>query len=46
MYIKSINNVIGYKDLPDGFSAEFNENKTYIIGTNFQKKTTVGSLFN
>ena len=46
MYIKSINNVIGYKDLPDGFSAEFDENKTYIIGTNFQKKTTVGSLFN
>lgn len=46
MYIKSINNVIGYKDLPDGFSAKFDENKTYIIGTNFQKKTTVGSLFN
>ncbi len=46
MYIKSINNVVGYKDLPDGFSAEFNENKTYIVGGNFQRKTTVGSLFN
>lgn len=46
MYIKSINNVIGYKDLPDGFSADFDENKTYIIGANFQRKSTVGSLFN
>lgn len=46
MYLKSINNVIGYKDLPDGFSAEFAENKTYIIGANFQRKSTVGSLFN
>lgn len=46
MYIKSINNVVGYKDLPDGFSVEFDENKTYIIGANFQRKTTVGSLFN
>lgn len=46
MYIKSINNVEGYKDLPDGFSAEFNENITYLIGANFQRKTTVGSLFN
>lgn len=46
MYIKSINNVVGYKDLPDGFNVEFNENKTYIIGANFQRKTTVGSLFN
>lgn len=46
MYIKSINNVIGYKDLPDGFYAEFDENKTYIVGANFQRKTTVGSLFN
>lgn len=46
MYIKSINNVIGYKDLPDGFNIEFNENKTYIVGANFQGKTTVGSLFN
>ena len=46
MYIKSINNVVGYKDLPDGFSAEFNENKTYLVGANFQKKSTVGSLFN
>lgn len=45
MYIKSINNVIGYKDLPDGFSVEFDENKTYIVGANFQRKTTVGSLF-
>lgn len=46
MYIKSINNVVGYKDLPDGFNVEFNENKTYIVGANFQRKTTVGSLFN
>lgn len=46
MYLKSINNVEGYKDLPDGFSAEFDENKTYIVGANFQRKTTVGSLFN
>ena len=46
MYIKSINNVIGYKDLPDGFNIEFDENKTYIVGANFQGKTTVGSLFN
>lgn len=46
MYIKSINNVEGYKDLPDGFSAEFSENTTYLIGGNFQRKTTVGSLFN
>ena len=44
MYIKSINNVVGYKDLPDGFNIEFNENKTYIVGANFQRKTTVGSL--
>ena len=46
MYIKSINNVVGYKDLPDGFNVEFDENKTYIVGANFQRKTTVGSLFN
>lgn len=46
MYIKSINNVIGYKDLPDGFNIEFDENKTYIVGANFQGKTTIGSLFN
>lgn len=46
MYIKSINNVVGYKGLPDGFNIEFDENKTYIVGANFQSKTTVGSLFN
>ncbi len=46
MVIKSINNVVGYKGLPDGFSSEFDENKTYIIGANFQGKTTIGSLFN
>ena len=46
MYIKSINNVVGYKDLPDGFNTEFDEDKTYIVGANFQRKTTVGSLFN
>ena len=32
MYIKSINNVIGYKGLPDGFNIEFDENSfDYII---------------
>lgn len=46
MVIKSINNVEGYKDLPNGFSAEFDDNTTYIVGANFQRKTTVGSLFN
>ena len=46
MYLKSINNVIGYKNLPDGFNAEFNEGINYITGANFQCKTTVGSLFN
>ena len=46
MYVKSINYVEGYKDLPDGFCVEFDENKTYIVGANFQRKTTVGSLFN
>lgn len=46
MYIKKINNVVGYKDLPNGFNVEFDENTTYIVGANFQKKTTVGSLFN
>ena len=46
MFIKSINNVEGYKDLPNGFSVEFDENTTYIVGANFQRKTTVGSLFN
>lgn len=46
MYIKSINNVVGYKDLPDGLNVEFDENKTYIVGANFQGKTTIGSLFN
>lgn len=46
MFIKSINNVKGYKDLPDGFNAIFDEDTTYIIGANFRGKTTVGSLFN
>lgn len=46
MYIKQINNVEGYKGLPDGFNAEFDENTTYIIGENFQGKSTIGSLFN
>ena len=46
MYIKSINNVVGYKGLPDGFCTEFDENKTYIVGSNYQGKTTIGSLFN
>lgn len=46
MYIKSVNYVSGYKGLPEGFSCEFGEMLTYIIGDNFQGKTTVGSLFN
>jgi len=46
MYIKTINNVEGYKGLPNGFSTEFDEDVTYIIGANFQRKSTVGSLFN
>lgn len=46
MYIKSINNVVGYKDLPNGFCTEFSENMNYIIGANFQRKSTIGSLFN
>lgn len=46
MIIKNINNVKGYKDLPNGFSADFSKDTTYIIGSNFKGKTTVGSLFN
>lgn len=46
MYIKSINNVVGYKDLHNGFNCKFDEDITYIIGDNFQRKTTIGSLFN
>lgn len=45
MLLKSINHVEGYKDLPDGFFAEFDEDTTYIVGANFKGKTTVGSLF-
>lgn len=45
MIIKSINNVEGYKSIEDGFMAEFDDNKTYIVGENFQGKTTIGSLF-
>lgn len=45
MLIKSINYVEGYKDLPDGFCAEFDEDTNYIVGANFKGKTTVGSLF-
>lgn len=46
MYIKHINNVIGYKNIPDGFNMDFDKVKNYIIGANFQGKTTIGSLFN
>ena len=46
MYIKRINNVVGYKGLPDGFNADFSEYKTYIVGGNFKGKSTIGSLFN
>lgn len=45
MILKSINDVEGYKNIQDGFTAEFNEDKTYIVGANFQGKTTIGSLF-
>jgi DNA repair exonuclease SbcCD ATPase subunit len=46
MYLKRINNVIGYKNLPDGLSMDFDEKNNYIIGANFQGKSTIGSLFN
>ena len=46
MYLKRINNVEGYKSLPDGFCMDFDEKNNYIIGANFQGKSTVGSLFN
>ena len=45
MLIKSINYVEGYKDLPDGFCAKFDEDTNYIVGANFKGKTTVASLF-
>lgn len=41
MIIKSINNTIGYKGLPDGFRVEFDSNITYIVGDNFKTKTTI-----
>lgn len=41
MIIKSINNVIGYKALPDGFKIDFDENLTYIIGDNAKTKSTI-----
>lgn len=41
MIIKSINNVIGYKALPDGFKMDFDENLTYIIGDNAKTKSTI-----
>lgn len=46
MYIKRINNVVGYKNIPEGFCMDFDEDKNYIVGANFQGKTTIGSLFN
>lgn len=46
MYLKRINNVQGYKGLPDGFSIDLDDNINYIIGDNFKGKSTVLSLFN
>lgn len=41
MVIKSIDNTVGYKGLPDGFRVEFDSNITYIVGDNFKTKTTI-----
>lgn len=41
MIIKSINNVIGYKGLPDGTKIDFNNKLTYIIGDNAKTKSTI-----
>lgn len=41
MIIKSINNVVGYKALPDGFKMDFDANVTYIIGDNAKTKSTI-----
>ena len=41
MIIKSINNVVGYKGLPDGFKMDFDEKLTYIIGDNAKTKSTI-----
>lgn len=41
MIIKSIDNTVGYKGLPDGFRVNFNSNITYIVGDNFKTKTTI-----
>ena len=41
MIIKSINNVVGYKALPDGFKMDFDEKLTYIIGDNAKTKSTI-----
>lgn len=41
MIIKSINNVIGYKALTDGFKMDFDEKLTYIIGDNAKTKSTI-----
>ena len=45
MYIKSINNVVGYKDLPDGFCTDFNEDKTYIVGANEEIRAYLRGVF-
>ena len=41
MIIKSINNVVGYKALPDGFKMDFDEKLTYIVGDNAKTKSTI-----
>ena len=41
MIIKSINNVIGYKGIPDGFKMEFDTKLTYVIGDNAKTKSTI-----
>ncbi len=44
MVIKSINQTIGYKGLPDGFHINFNDDITYIVGDNFKTKSTILSV--
>ena len=44
MIIKSINRTFGYKGLPDGFFANFDDDITYIVGDNFKTKSTILSV--
>ncbi len=44
MIIKSINKTVAYKGLPDGFHVNFDQDITYIVGDNFQTKSTILSV--